>query len=369
MRLVFDARIHLNHMSGISRYIINVVEGLAKIAESDEIIVLHNAKLPENDVLFERLGNLQNVDFYKVKGHHFGPSNYIIIPPVLKKINPNIYHYPHLDAPTNHKFKTVATIHDPNFSNNTLKFKDFLGLKKTYFKQSLKNTLINSSKIVFISEAMKNEVIELYKNSKLDNSKFVSIYNGLDTEFISMAEKIKKSKTPSKNKLPYLLFVGQIREHKNVTRILTAFEKFRGDYPDFELILIGKHYDRNIKLNKSGVKHLGIVNEDELINYYLNAKALIFPSLLEGFGLPILEAMQCGLPILTTNYGATKEISGNAALLVNPLDLDEIYNGMIRIVSDENLRGILKTASFEQVERFTWESSAQKLYALYHELI
>lgn len=369
MRLVFDARIHLNHMSGISRYIINVLQELSKIAIGDEIIVLHNSKLPKNDVLFTRLGNLKNVDFYQVKGHHFGPSNYIIIPPVLKKLNPDIYHYPHLDAPTNHQFKTVATIHDPNFSNNVLKFRDFLGLKKAYFKQSLKHTLDNSSKVVFISEAMKNEVIELYKSSKIDNSKFVSIYNGLDTEFISMSEQIKKSDTPSKNKLPYLLFVGQIREHKNVPRILTAFEKFRVNHPDFELILIGKHYDLSINLNKSGVKHLGIVNEYELINYYLHAKAFIFPSLLEGFGLPILEAMQCGLPILTTNYGATKEISGNAGLLVNPLDTEEIYNGMDRIVSDENLRNTLKTISLEQVKKFTWDSSVRQLYALYRVLL
>jgi glycosyltransferase involved in cell wall biosynthesis len=178
---------------------------------------------------------------------------------------------------------------------------------------------------------------------------------------------------------PFLLYAGRISPHKNVVRIIEAFSALKaelekeGKFPDLKLIIIGdelsKHPDLRRTVIRGGVQNdvrfMGFVPIEMLRVFYDAAKIFVFPSLYEGFGLPPLEAMAHGTPVVTSNTSSLPEVVGNAAVLVNPENVFEIMRALHRVLLDQPVREKFKQRGYEQVKKFSWETSARQIIEVY----
>ncbi len=173
---------------------------------------------------------------------------------------------------------------------------------------------------------------------------------------------------------PFVLYVGNIKPHKNIERLIDAFGRARSQCPDdLKLVIIGDEISKYPGLRQSVHKHkldkhvrfLGFQPMETLAAFYRLARAFVFPSLYEGFGLPPLEAMACGSPVVTSNVSSLPEVAGGAALLVDPYDADAIAGGIVQAVTDETLRADLITRGLERARSFSWPQSVKKIHEIY----
>src|SRR5438309_9237681 len=178
---------------------------------------------------------------------------------------------------------------------------------------------------------------------------------------------------------PFLLYAGRISPHKNVVRIIEAFSALKTElekedkFPDLKLIIIGdelsKHPDLRRTVIRGGVQNdvrfMGFVPIEVLRIFYDSAKTFVFPSLYEGFGLPPLEAMAHGTPVLTSNTSSLPEVVGNAAVLVNPENVFEIMRALHRVLLDQTLRERMKQRGYDQANKFSWDASAREILNVY----
>jgi len=235
---------------------------------------------------------------------------------------------------------------------------DFLLYKLNSF------SLNRADKIVAISEATKKDTLELFDVS---DKKMVVIYPGFSNICILPSEEVAVPQN-------FFLYVGVIKERKNLLNIMKGFYEFkRGDKFDSKFVVAGKGdnaYYREVlsfveENNLKGeVIFLGFVSDNQLSFLYKNAKAFVFPSIVEGFGFPVLEAMDCGLPVITSIDSSLSEVAGGAALLVDPKNPKEILKVMEKIASDRKLRDDLSEMGDARVLTFSWRKCASQFIAL-----
>jgi glycosyltransferase involved in cell wall biosynthesis len=173
---------------------------------------------------------------------------------------------------------------------------------------------------------------------------------------------------------PFVLYVGNIKPHKNIERLIDAFGRARTQYDgDLKLIIIGDEISKYPALRQSVHKHkldkhvrfLGFQPMETLAAFYRLARVFVFPSLYEGFGLPPLEAMACGTPVVTSNVSSLPEVAGGAALLVDPHDEDAIASAILRAATDEALRAELIEKGIQRARTFSWKESVRKIHEIY----
>jgi glycosyltransferase involved in cell wall biosynthesis len=211
------------------------------------------------------------------------------------------------------------------------------------------------------------------------------VYNAIDDRFrqghATAADKLMIAERYQVN-YPFILYAGRISPHKNVVRIIEAFSLLKSElakddqYLDLKLIIIGDEVSRHPDLRRAVIKgrvqqdvrFLGFVPIDVLRIFYDAAKVFIFPSLYEGFGLPPLEAMSHGTPVITSNTSSLPEVVGNAAVLVNPENVFEIQRALQRVLLDQSLRDKLKARGEEQIKKFSWESSVGRMLEIFEEV-
>jgi len=222
-----------------------------------------------------------------------------------------------------------------------------------YFRSIVRLSTHFAYRVLTVSEFSKQELVNW---AKLDESKVVVVGNGVALEFTSEGDRYQPG-------YDYLLYVGNCRSHKNVTRLLTAFAQ-AGIDPGIRLLLSGNSDSvtaqlvHELKFNER-VIFAGFIPEIELPSYYRGALALVYPSLYEGFGLPPLESMACGTPVLTSNVTSLPEVVGDASIMVDPYNVEAIAHGIERIVEDKVLRNQLQVRCLNQAKKFTWERTAK----------
>lgn len=231
-----------------------------------------------------------------------------------------------------------------------------------------------SSAIISVSESATDDIV---KHVKANPNKIKTIYHGVAEHFVPITDKAKLKSIKEKYRLPddFTLFVGQIYPMKNFSRIIKAFSILTKKL-SFKLIVVGKpalKYKKEIdlipRLNlENDVSLIGWVPDEDLPALYNLATFLVFPSLYEGFGIPIIEAMRCGCPVLTSNRGAPAEVASDAALLVDPTDIYSIANGIYELIVNKELRETLIKKGFVRSKEFTWDSCARKTIALFESL-
>ena len=255
------------------------------------------------------------------------------------------------------RIKVVITIHDmtPFKFTHEMSYFDLI-----YWRIFIPLSLRVSNRIIAISETTKNDLIKQFPESR---NKLDVIYLGHDCK-----------KTGNDCKKDYFLVVGAIRQRKNLERILIALSKLSDK--EINIYIVGKdlkYSDRIMSLVHrlnicERAVFRGYVSDDELNQLYSKAVCCLYPSLYEGFGLPILEAQAHGLPVITSNISSMPEVAGDGAILVDPYNIDDIKNAMELIIGDENLRKQLINKGYRNLDRFSWKKCAEETVKVYNEI-
>jgi glycosyltransferase involved in cell wall biosynthesis len=226
--------------------------------------------------------------------------------------------------------------------------------RRLYYRFLVKPALTRAYRVITVSEYSRKEIL---KWAGLPEACVVNVGNGVDPMF--------RPDGPCYDPgFPYILFVGAIRPHKNIGRLLSAFERI--DCSDLRLILTGKRTPE-IQVQLKGrpiekrVRFMGCVRDEDLPALYRGAVCLILPSLIEGFGLPPLEGMACGTPVIVSRTTALPEVVGNAGLLVDPLDVNDIRRAMECMLSDADLRQKSREAGLLRARLFCWDTVAERV--------
>jgi glycosyltransferase involved in cell wall biosynthesis len=281
----------------------------------------------------------------------------------LHRRPPDVFFTPAHVIPLSYRGPSVATVHDLGYHH----FPDaHPGRQVLYLAWSTRHNGRRSRRVIADSRATKNDLIHLYK---LPPKKINVVYPGLDPELqpVEDINRLKAVHTRYGITPPYYLAIGTIHPRKNLQRLLKAF--INSDV-EGQLVLAGKSGwlagpildDIRVEQAKkgSGVLLPGFVPDEDKAALLSGATALLFPSLYEGFGFPVLEAQACGTPVLTSSTSSLPEIAGKGALLLDPLDSDGIAAGIRRITNDRPLRNKLIKAGFENVKSYTWERAAKQ---------
>jgi glycosyltransferase involved in cell wall biosynthesis len=268
--------------------------------------------------------------------------------------------------------KVVVTIHDFSFHLHP----QFHPQERVaYFKKYFWDRIGRADKIVTVSQFVKKEAVELLG---VPPEKMVPIYNGVEERFFAPISDQQLKEFRENRGLPerYLLFVGSIEPRKNLERLLRAYLSLplslRRDYP---LLLAGGRGWNNRKIfeliEDSGgdVRYLGYFPREEQPLLYRGATLFLYPSLYEGFGLPVLEGMAVGVPVLTSNTSALPEVGGDQVYYVDPLDQQQIGEGILELLENPSLREKLGRGGAERARQFTWERSAKEHLSLFHSLL
>lgn len=246
----------------------------------------------------------------------------------------------------------MFTVHDLNHIDRP---ENSSFLKKLFYRFVVKRGCKKSYKVLTVSDFSRRRIVEW---SGVSPGKVVNVGNGVDKKFNSDVRPYYFDK-------PYYFCVGNRKAHKNEVRVVEAFSKadiceethlFFTGASESSLEAVIQKYNLS-----SRVKFLGSVTEEELPSLYKGARGLLFPSLYEGFGLPVLEAMACGTPVVTSNCTSLPEVAGDAALLIDPLNTQELQDAIERLEKDSSLREKLVAKGFDRAKLFTWEKTAQKV--------
>jgi len=361
---------------GVGTYTRNIIRALTRLDHENEYFLLGSPeKAKEIGNLPENFSSIEVASPETAKGFFQCHS-------VLARVGCDLVHVPHLFwLPHHFPCPYVVTVHD--VLDHMYRARNGSGLKRSLHFQLTRRVLRNSARIFAVSSFTKNEVQKLFG---IEARRIEVIYNAIDARFLTgHATDADRQMLAERYQIayPFLLYAGRISPHKNLVRIIEAFAALKAElakqdqFPDLKLIIIGdelsKHPDLRRTVVRAGVQNdvhfLGFVPIDVLRVFYDVAKVFVFPSLYEGFGLPPLEAMAHGTPVLTSNTSSIPEVVGNAAVLVNPENLFEMMRALQRVLCDQVLRERLRHAGYEQVKKFSWDHAVSDILAGYREVL
>jgi glycosyltransferase involved in cell wall biosynthesis len=364
---------------GIGTYIRNVVRTLARLGPQHEYVLIG---LPER---FAELGALpENFTCVALPHLERAVRAYFAFDNIVKQQRCDIVHVPHMFwRPRAMSRPYLVTAHDvltymfPRADRSTF--------RRLFHKRLSRRSLAGASRVLAVSNFTRSEIVRYFH---IPEEKIEVIPNAIDERFrMGHATDADRALIAERYQVnyPFLLYAGNIKPHKNLVRIIEAFSVLKAElknlkneekFPDLKLIIIGdelsKHPDLRRTVIRSGVERdvrfLGFVSIDTLRIFYDLAKVFVFPSLYEGFGLPPLEAMALGTPVVTSNTSSLPEVVGQAAVLVNPENVFEITRGLRRVLLDQDLREKLKAAAIDQSQRFSWDISVRRLLEVYNQV-
>ena len=300
---------------------------------------------------------------------------------IVKHLNADLVHIPNLfSVPRALPCPYVMTVHD--MLEHMSRARGQTGFWRSVHFQLTKRTLSGAARIFAVSNFTKNEIEKLFG---IPPERIEVVYNAIDERFLhGHATEAERELIAQRYQVtyPFLLYAGRVSPHKNVVRMIEAFSALKTElerdqaFPDLKLIIIGDDLSGNPDLRRtvvrSGVQNdvrfLGFVPIEVLRIFYDSAKIFVFPSLYEGFGLPPLEAMAHGTPVVTSNVSSLPEVVGNAAVLVNPENVFEIMRALHRVLLDQALRERMKERSYQQAAKFSWEKSVRRIVEVYRQI-
>jgi len=363
MRIGLDARKIRDF--GIGFYIFHLFSNIVRLDRENDYFLY----LKREDIL--------NFDFSSTRwkkkinpAPQYSLREQLFIPRLLKKDQIELFHSPHYVIPVWKICPTIVTIHDLIH----LLFPENLPFKGAYLYAwvMLKNAVYKSDRVITVSENSKHDIVE---HLRIPEDKIVVIPNGVNKAFhpVEDKEKIDEVKKRYSTGERFLLFVGNLKPHKNIERLLRAIKLIRNRNLRLVIVGGGKITPPLKEIITQGdllarVSFLPYLDEETLNLLYNASEALVFPSLYEGFGLPPLEAMACGTPVIASLVSSIPEILGNAAWYVEPRNIESIAQGIEKVVSDSKLKEHLKKLGRERASLYTWENTARRTLELYHQL-
>lgn len=341
---------------GVYRFVNNILSELDDINFQHEIYLIHDDNRLKN--------KFKNICEIHIKSRKL-VFDYILSFNVIRKHSFDVLIYPKNVIPLNHILlngKKINIIHDLGYFEKSL---DAYPLLDTLFmKTFMKTSCKLSDKVLAVSDYTKNDI---HKRFNINKNKINVIYEGVESKFTKF-KKNDSQKTLYKYgiKTPFLFYSGSISPRKNLQRTLEAFALLKNEI-SHDIVITGfskwksKKIDNIITALKDRVKIIGYVEENELIDLYSTADLYLYPSLYEGFGLPILEAQACGCPVLTSDVTSCPEIAGEGAHLVDPYSIEDIKRSILFIVHNQHYAQQLKKNGYANVKNYSWNISAYNI--------
>jgi glycosyltransferase involved in cell wall biosynthesis len=368
MKFAVDAYHTISLSGGIVRYARCLISAIAEIALAEEIILFIN-RFRERGKTWKPESGIHDIrQFYFPRRMLQNAWDTFEWPPIELLCGPvDLYHGLHFVLPPVRKARRVLTVHDLTY----LKFPEFFSdrkLNEKGYRQELPKGLKRADMVIAVSKQTAEDLIDLMK---VPEEKVRVIYEGVAQQFFKHVESRKAVAIREGYGLtqPYIVFlVGTPEPRKNLTNTIAAARKAS---PNLTLVLIGPKSSLRALLegDHHNIKFTGIVPEGHLPSLLSGAKISLYPSLYEGFGLPVLESMACGVPVIASTQGALPEIAGEAAILVDPEDVDSIAEAVNELLHNDALQNHLKAAGKNRAAEFTWQKAAEATLSLYRELV
>lgn len=367
MRVGIDGRM-LYH-TGIGRYIQNLLTTLPRAGV--EVVAWVNAQ----GMADERLDN-PHLERRLSEVPVFHPYEHWAIAQAARRAKLDLLHAPHYNAPVFHRGPLVVTIHDliPLRCPGTMRLK----AGEAYFATLVKRAVRHADHVITVSEYTRGDVLDF---TRVAPAKVTPILQGVDLKYAQSVPESALSELRSRLDLPgrYLLYAGQQKAYKNVGILLEVLKFLRAEpgFADLKLVLVGARepgagIDAAIARNglEGAVVMPGYIRDEaQLIALYQGASAFVFPSRYEGFGLPPLEAMAAGIPVVSSNRTSLPEVIGDAGLLVDPDDVLEWTRSIKRILSEDALRAELIDRGRKRVRDFSWQRTADATLDVYRSVL
>lgn len=367
MRIGFDVSALVKEAAGIGQCIINLIDNIMDIDTENEyfLFTYDKIKLP-----FSLKKNWSIVDYGGAK--HKQIRYFTALPQILKKMKIEVFFGTrHYLPPFNSRIRYVALVHDliplrmPElFTKKHLqRFKIFTAICKH-----------QADSYIAVSEATKADILDYMK---IPEEKIQVIYEGAGTNFTPERDVAAIKETMERFGIEgdYLLCLSTVEPRKNMLRTIQAYEQYvlKNELP-YKLVIVGgkgwnngEIYDYVKEHNLSGnVIFTGYVSNEDVKNIYAGATVFIYASLYEGFGIPVLEAMQSGVPVITSNVSSMPEVAGDACILVDPYKIDEIKNAIIKVLDSKELQNEMREKGITQAKKFSWRKCSE---AVHHHLL
>jgi glycosyltransferase involved in cell wall biosynthesis len=368
VRIAIDARKLRDY--GIGTYVRNLLRHLARIDKATEYVLLCQ---PADSSMLVSLGPNFHAVPERAGGYSFREQ--ISIPLDLRRERVDLFHAPHYVLPPLVPCKSIVTIHDcihlrfPQYLPNQFAY--------AYARSSLWVATHRARRVLTVSEASKRDILKYFH---VPESKIDVIYNALDERLgeAPTADEMRQVQERYQLNDPFVLYAGNIKPHKNLERLIEAFHTLRKTgLEHIKLLIIGDEISKYATLRRAVHRHklhhhvrfFGFVPDKTLACLYHLAGVFVFPSLYEGFGLPPLEAMASGTPVITSNVSSLPEVVGDAALMIDPYDVGAIADAMRRVLTDRQLATGMRERGLARVSHFSWDRSVRRIREIYSEVL
>ena len=368
MLVGIDARLMYHQPAGISRYTRYLLRAIARVDQADDFVVFQHRNHPDPIL---QADNFRRATLYAPVHTRL---EQFMLPAELGRFRLDLLHCTDFIPPLRASLPTVITVHDLAF----LHWPHFLTQDSASYYGQIDRGVRSANHIIVPSESTKADLIA---QLGVRENKVTVIYEAADEKFRPMSPEQARQELGAKYALsdPFVLFVGTIEPRKNVDGLLRAFHRLvqRNGCGDVGLVIAGargwltEEVEEQIREMKlvDRVKLLGRVSDDDLHRLYVAARCHVHPAHYEGFGLPPLEAMACGTPTIVSNVSSLPEVVGDAALLVNPQDAEELAVAIHRLLTDDALHAELSEKGLQRAACFSWDQAAHQTLEVYRRVI
>jgi glycosyltransferase involved in cell wall biosynthesis len=363
MRVGIDARLVYYSQAGIGQYILHLVNGLSKVDAENEYVLLQSRK--DDKTILER-PNFRRVSLWTPSHHRLERHSLNV---ELMRLGLDVLHSPDFIPPHRPSCKSVITVHDLAF----LLYPHFLTKESARYYGHIDQAVVWTDQIIAVSENTRRDTVQ---HLGVSEDKITVVYEAANPIFRPLDREEARRQVRDRHGIDgrFVLFVSTIEPRKNVPALLRAmWQLMEGYKEDVHLVLAGGKgwlfedvfaVVEKLKLD-SRVHFVGRVSSEDLLVLYNAAELLAHPAFYEGFGLPPLEAMACGLPVIVSNVASLPEVVGDAGLLIDPHDVDELAVSMWRVLNDDGLRAEMRAQGLRQAARFSWERAARETLKIY----
>jgi len=362
-KIVVDARFWGPKDTGFGRYVKNLLENLPSEPKINVVLIVS-----------DKLGRQKALSRYKKLKARFHPYSLLAqfeMLWLLKKISPDLLYVPHFAVPFFWRGKLIITIHDlikhvSKGKKTTTRQPAIYWLKYCLYLILIKYAVNRAGKIIVPVRYWKKRLIDYYQ---LPAKKIKVVYEGVDKSFLGRGAELA-----FRPRTPYLVYVGNVYPHKNVETLLKAVKLLNGEvhlYISCARSIFWSRLEKMIDKLEIGewVTHIGFASDQELVTLIRNSLAFATASLVEGFGLPGLEAMAIGAPVISSNASCLPEVYGQAALYFNPHKPKDLANKIKLLLKNPQLRERLIKSGKKQVKKYSWQKMAKEIWGLFKELL
>lgn len=355
---------------GIGTYIRNLVRGLALLDRENKYLLLVGPNGPE-----ALAGLPDNFQLVREGSKVYSVRELFALSWRLWRMDLDLYHATHYVLPLVVPCKSVVTIHDIIH----LLYPEFLPSRLAFFyaQRMIRSTLSRTDRVVAVSQNTRSDLLRFFD---ADGRNIEVVYNGVDAVFHQRLspEDLARWHRQLGIAQPYLLFVGNPKPHKNLDNVIQAYAKAQAIHPfEADLVCVGGSPEADLRTRQRAeaagvanrIRLLGQVADEALPAIYQGATLFLYPTLYEGFGLPVVEAMASGVPVITSNTSALREIGEGSAQLVNPLDVEALARAIAQCTADEHHRASLAELGRRRAREFSWERTARRTLAVYRSVL